>query len=1145
MKMLSELLETSTFPRFKTFLENESSSVASGVYSQPLAALAAHAFHQLSKKKKSVVLIVQSPKEVEIVLGDLKQWLPDEQVHYFPSLNLEPYEWRLPFGHIIEQRLSSFHYFLGGNHGVWVTSLTGFLQKLPDPRLIKREIITLSKGQEISFEDLKESLIHLGFSEEAMVEDMGQYSIRGGIMDIYPYLMDNPVRIELWGDEIESIREFDIFSQRSKTETQSIDILPIDECCLSPGEIEEGLLNLGDSFDSSLIEEEISRLLELNQRTGLAWQLPFFTPNESSLLDYIEGDPCIILSDKNSLGAHLEKSFTTFQQHYQSALEKGFIVAPPEKILFSLQELEKLFQTHTTYQTLRKPVEGPGHFLFDIEEQTNGGGNLNSIQSVLDDLQQKDYQVYILSPNQGQAERLKSLCKELPVTDVLIGQISKGFISHQDKVALFTDHQIFNRYNRSNFSRKHRGGVSIPDFDALTRNDVVVHQDYGIGQYLGIKRIQIQNYSVDCILLLYKDNSKLTIPVTDLKKLLKYSAKEEVSPILSKLGGKTWEQLKTKTKKSIIKLAKDLIELYAKRSAIKGYSFSKDSHFQLEFEDAFLYVPTPDQTKAIGEVKKDMEDPKPMDRLICGDVGFGKTEVAMRAAFKCVLDKKQVAVLAPTTVLVSQHFSSFQERFGNWPVQIEYINRFRTAKEEKDVLQRLKEGQIDILIGTHRLISKEVVFKDLGLIVVDEEQKFGVKQKDKLKQARAEVDVLSMSATPIPRSLHMSLVGARNFSLIQTPPRNRLPIETRVVTFKKDLIRESLEKELERGGQAFFVHNRVRDILEVALEIEKLIPQARVGVAHGQMNEKDLERIMLGFIRREYDVLICTSIIESGIDIPNVNTIIINKAQYFGLSQLFQMRGRVGRSAQQAYCLLVAPKKEKFTDEAKKRLYALEKFTELGSGYKLAMRDLEIRGAGNILGVEQSGHITSVGFDTYCALLKEAVRELQGRQEIPIPEPEIEFAKDAFIPETYVQDGLQRISLYQKIARYSQLEEVDDIEAEIKDRFGPLVASVTTLLQKTRAQIFARSLGFQKVILKKHKLTLEFSEIGQPQAKELALMLSGINQPFHCLNQTPLKVEVTLNGQTIADQILQTLEQLALLSQAMGSLKEKGTPSEE
>ncbi len=1108
---LSAEIALDLFPGFGDIQASDNNPpYISGLEGSALAAFVAS--QKKVQKTQSTLVIMEKPKDAELLVDDLKSWFDEDSVLYFPGLDLKPYEMRNPFGQLIEQRLQVFNQLMIQNPVIVVTTLSAFIQKLNSPSFIKREIISLEQGLELDLESLRETLIHMGFTEESLVEEMGQFSVRGGIVDLFPYLVDNPIRLELWGDTIESLREFDIFSQRTVQKLERAEIFPFDECCFSSKELEDGLLDIADKFeDSQFFESEIFRLTQRQDRTGLYWQKAFFSENQATLLDFAGNHFQIFLQNKDQVEASILKLWDGYTTAYHEASDLGRVVCPPKDLWLDAKAFWERLEKFPSIATGNLDVPLAHYKHFEIEKQTAGGGNLNSIQEVIDKLHQEGYRIFLTSPQPGQAERLKKIAAELPIEDVLVGHLSSGFINKNEKLALFTDHQIFNRFSSSSPHKKWKGGgVSIPNFDALSRGDVIVHQDYGIGQYIGIKRVKIENHSVDCILLQYKGNDKLTIPVSDLPKIQKYSSKEGASPMLSKLGGKTWEQQKSKTKKSIIKLARDLIELYAKRSAIKGFAFSNHEKLQQEFDGSFSYSPTPDQIKAFAEVKGDMEQDKPMDRLVCGDVGFGKTEVAMRAIFKAISDKKQVALVAPTTLLVSQHYASSCERFSDWPIQIEFMNRFKTSKEEKDILKRLAEGKVDLIVGTHRLFSQDVQFKDLGLIIIDEEQKFGVKQKEKLKKARTEVDVLSLSATPIPRSLHMSLVGARNFSVILTPPRNRLPIDTRVVQFDKKLLREAIDRELDRGGQCFFVHDRVMDLEERRDEVQELVPHARVGMAHGQMNEKDLERVMLAFINREFDILVSTTIIESGIDLPNVNTIIINHAHHFGLSQLFQMRGRVGRSGTQAFCLLVAPPELKFTDEAKKRLYSMQKFTELGSGYQLAMRDLEIRGAGNILGTEQSGHITAVGFDTYCRLLREAVQELQNRREIPPLEPIIEITEDAYLPELYITDGLQRITLYQKISRCETREGLDEIKEELKDRYGEIPVEAIHLLDSMKLKLFAQFLGFEKLEIKNQNLFMLYSPNHQPGPADLAHLSSLFKQPARFINQTPLQIILDL-----------------------------------
>jgi len=1114
---LADLFREETFPALSsTVFRQEDPLYVSGLAGSGVSALIARHFQDGAG---NILYLAPDAKNAELVAEDLESWLGEEQVLLFPGLDLKPYEWRKPFGHVLEQRLECFEALYKKKRSVLVTALPTFLTRLSSPDSLHLEILNLSVGSSLNLEEFREVVLHMGFSEAAVVQDIGEFSVRGEIIDIYPYLLDNPVRIVLFGDEIESVKEFDIFTQRSVKEIGQVDLFPLDECCFSHKDLEAGMERNLDRFPSEdSFKVENHRLLVKRDLEGIHWQKAFFKDLGFSILDFLGKDARVVIGDDDNLQAGVDRLMEAAREGYAEAQAKDRWVSRPDELFFAKADLDKIFSRYKRIKLGRLSWEGKGCRTFAMEEQARGGGGLAQAERMLGELELDGIRTYLVSSNEGQAERLRKLTAELPVAGVVVGHLTCGFVSREDGVAVFTDHQIFNRFSRKIKRKKQKGGgVSIQNFEALTRGDYVVHEDYGIGKFIGVKRIKAKTpagleHHVDCILLDFQGSDKLAMPVTDLTKLEKYSSEEGRVPVLAKLGGKNWEAQKEKAKKSIIKLAKELIELYAKRSVMPGYAFGADGEMQKEFEEAFEFDLTPDQAKAVADAKADMERPKPMDRLICGDVGFGKTEVAMRAAFKAVHDKKQVCILAPTTILAAQHFASFSDRFGNWPVRIDYLNRFKSPKEQKETIEAVGRGEVDLIIGTHRLISKDVAFKDLGLMVIDEEQKFGVKQKERLKEMRTHVDVLSMSATPIPRTLNMSLVGARDLSIIATPPRNRLPIDTRVVFHDAKTIRDAIEMELARGGQVFYVHNRVMDLAEVTTFVEGLVPHARVGMAHGQMNENDLEQVMAAFVNREYDILVATSIIESGLDISNVNTIIINRADLFGLSQLYQLRGRVGRSATKAYCLLISPDANKFTDEAKKRLYSLEKFTDLGSGFQIAMRDLEIRGAGNILGLEQSGHIAAVGFETYHRMLREAVKEMQGAKIIPPLNPEIDFPEDAFIPEEYVEDGFQRVALYQKLARCTEVTQVDELGKELVDRFGQMPPSAEVLLHTMLSRVAAQRLGFQKVAIQGNLLNLQYAEMHVPEKEELGALMAKFKRPMRFLYAKPLQMLVELGS---------------------------------
>ncbi len=1084
-------------------------------------------------KTGQILFLAADAKSAETMAEDLEGWLGDEAVIQFPGLDLKPYEWRHPFGHLLEQRLNGFEALYRKRNAVVVITLSDFLLKLNSPESLHLEILAFQKGETLSLRNFRETLLQMGFREENTVQDIGEFSVRGEIIDVYPYLAQHPFRIVLFGDSIEAIKEFDIFTQRSLREVEAIEIFPLDECSFTPKEIEAGMERHFDRFlGEGGFEAENHKLLIKRDFAGIHWQKAFFKELRYTLLDFLGPDPLVVLGDAEAMANTVDKVWSNALEGHAEAVHKDRWICRPNELWLDGPGLERLLGSVRHVRLSRVSWEGRLSRTLNVEAQTRAGAGLKDIDDRIRKLAQEGVQLYLTAPNEGQADRLRKLAVDLPVAGVVVGHLDCGFTLHDDAVAIWTDHQIFNRFSRKVRQRRQKGGgVSIQNFEALTRGDVVVHEDYGVGRFVGIKRIVAQGHAVDCILLDFSGTDKLALPVTDLGKLEKFSSEEGHIPQLSKLGGKSWEITKEKTRKAVLKLAQELIELYAQRSVVPGYPFAADGPLQAEFDQSFEWELTPDQAKAVQDSKNDMEAPRPMDRLICGDVGFGKTEVAMRAAFKAVADKKQVAVLAPTTILAAQHFDRFVDRFSSFPVRIESLTRFRTAKEQKEALKTAAEGGVDILIGTHRLLSKDVVFKDVGLLIIDEEQKFGVKQKERLKELRTQVDVLSMSATPIPRTLHMALIGTRDLSIIATPPRNRLPIETRVLPWDGRQIRDAINHELSRGGQVYFVHNRVQTMPETLEKLQALVPQARIGMAHGQMEEGELERVMSAFIAREYDILCCTAIIESGLDITNVNTMIVDRAELFGMSQLYQLRGRVGRSSAKAYCLLISPDANRFNDDMKKRLYSLEKFTELGSGFQIAMRDLEVRGAGNILGHDQSGHIATVGYETYVRLLQDAVKELQGQKKLPPLQVEIDFPLDAYLPEEYVADGLTRTAVYQKLTRLEALPEIDDLDKEMKDRFGPLPEPAHALLQTMRARLVAQKRGFATVELQGPKLLLTFAEAYQPDQAGLAEMVPLFKRTMRFIATKPLQIAVELNPpkgdhRQAIDQAIQVLRGL-------------------
>ncbi len=1127
---LKQSIEEGLFSGFKKIIPAKDTSNVphvSGLSEVAKASLIAESFLRDPSK---IVVLCSDVRTADAMVDDLGTFVGDESVLQVPELELAPYEWRTPFSNVVEKRLTFLNRLQSDTPFIAVATIKSALEKMSDPQQLFSNILTLKVGGEIEFDDLREQLMIMGFEEEPMVENIGEFSIRGCIVDIYPYLSDHPFRLEFFDTEIESIREFDIFSQLSQGKRGSIALFPMEEFCYSKDILEEGMLNVMELHgEADTLDAVQTAIIEQRDFLGIHWMRSFFQILNQSLFSVMGSDVSLYYTDSGEITTAINRYHEQLNKGYDTACESGHLPAKPETLFYTAEEFQTNLESMRRICFTRLSWDGKNSYEYTVTEQQRGAAGVNDLDELSREMTEKGYAVYLISSNQGQAERLKKLVADMAFTGILIGHLSSGFIIEEERVALFTDHQIFNKFSRKVRQQKYKGGVAIPSFEALTRGDYVIHQDHGIGKYIGIQRIDVKGGHADCILLEYNGKARLTVPVQDLQKLEKYVSKEGEGPSLNKLGTKSWSNLKERAKKKVVKIAKELIELYAKRQLVKGHAFNQENPLQEEFESAFEYEPTPDQHRASEDCKKDLARALPMDRLVCGDVGFGKTEVAMRAVFKVVCEKKQVAVLVPTTILASQHYNSFIDRFAAWPLEIEFINRFKSAKEKKEVYQKLKDGALDVVVGTHALLSKEVEFKDLGLIIVDEEQKFGVKQKEKLMDLKLSVDSLCMSATPIPRTLHLSLSGARDVSLISTPPRNRLPIETRVMHWEAETIRDAIYNEMNRGGQIFVVNDRVRTISQLAEQIEELVPEARVCVGHGQMNDTDLEQVMSAFLNREFDVLVSTTIIESGLDIPSANTMIINNAQNFGVSQLYQLRGRVGRSGLKAWAFMVTPRDKILSDDAQKRLKALEMFTDLGSGYQLAVRDLEIRGAGNLLGTQQSGHIAELGYETYVKMIREAVNELRGDADAPQINTKVEIPVDSFIPEAYVEDGLQRISLYQKIARVESFHEIEQVRMEFIDRFGALPDPCKMLIGSVEMRISAQKIGVELVEIEKHMLVLTFSQFHKPKPEQLVELMGRSNRPIRLIYEEPMQAVIDLNGRNEVEKCEQSIALMKVL----------------
>ncbi|MCK9182728.1 MAG: transcription-repair coupling factor [Fibrobacteraceae bacterium] len=1039
---------------------------------------------RFSKLPENIVVVVSDYRAGELWTENLQSLCGEDSVIFFPALGVKPYEAKLPFDGVLEERLRFFKRTRKNVPLIAVCPLDSFLLRLPSPGELERKSITFKPGDVVDPLSLRRTFGDMGFVEQPVVSSVGEFSIRGCIVDINLYLYPHPVRLEFFGDELESIRTFDIFSQRSIENLNRLEVYPHGEFTLS-------------------IEQMAA--VPKEEEAEIWWRRSSYQKLTSNVLDYMP-DSAVVFDGLSVLEDQASKMTAAFGAAYERSFCVGKGLSTPNDLWWHFDNFSPELKSHPLLDLTRARMDSSDWISIKSRPQDKSITGTSAIAKDVEAFVAKGGLVYLVAHSEGSAFRIKHLFEKLPIAGVLVGDLSEGFWIDDEGLAFLTESEIFNRTGKIKRKGVVSGSVSEALLvESLSRGDYVVHEDHGIGRYMGLVREQVNGGLVDCVLLEYAGKDRLKFPVSDLKKIEKLPDTEEVEPELANLGSKAWEKLKARVKKKVVEIARELVELYAKRELVEGFAFPPDSKMQKEFEDAFEYEPTPDQVRATAEIKHDMESVHPMDRLVCGDVGFGKTEVAMRAAFKCIYSKRQVAVLVPTTILAAQHYETFRDRFSAFPVRIALINRYRSVSEKKKIFADAAEGKYDIVIGTHALLSNKSTFKDLGLLIIDEEQKFGVKQKEHLRELRLAVDTLSMSATPIPRSLHLSMTGVRDISLINTPPMNRLPVETKILKRDDAILAEAIKDELARGGQVFVVNDRVQSIERLAEDVQELAPEARIAVAHGQMDDHDLERVMDAFVRRNFDILVSTSIIESGLDVPNANTIIIMNAHHFGISQLYQMRGRVGRSDVLAYAYLVTPKDAEISADSFKRLQALEQFTDLGSGYQLAMRDLEIRGAGNLLGSEQHGFIAEVGFETYVRLVREAVEELRGGGEEAKVQPRVELSIDAFLPEDYIVDGLSRISIYQRLARAASQSDLESLRVELVDRFGPIPPPAERIFLVSEVSLIASSLRIQGIDARKGMAAFTFIEFPPPDPKLLAVLSASSPYPMRYLGNSPLQ----------------------------------------
>lgn len=1162
---LQELLRAQDFQRLVTELrQNRSPLVASGV-SGPARALLAVALNK--ELQRPIALIVRSNRELETLERDLKFFHtalnPQRDKHdcvlTLPAAEVDPYQGLSPHAEVHQQRAHALDALARGKGDLLLTPARALIERVPAPKQLINLSLQLKVGEECPPELIVDMLIATGYLREEPITDIGTFSLRGGILDLFSPGMAQPCRIEFFGDEVESIRTFDTDSQRSTGTLEACRVVPMRAQTGGPEEFKKFARLARERWQDARYQKELSEKVSLTETgesfEGWEYLLPLVNPMESSLFDYLR-NPLIIVDEPSEITLELDKHFERMQERYQAADEAGNLALPPESLFMTVEGLRARLdhrqrlelrllgaeaarvdtQFDTDTQKPRKlflfPIEAcAGEHHIRVTSVRRYHGRIPDLAHELSEWRRQGGHSLLVMPSLGVAERVVEILRDYAVNAelrpelgvgemhdlmVTVGRLSAGFELPEAGLRLLIETDIFDEAAsvdlRPVTTKRKRTSISsfLSDFRDLKAGDYVVHVDHGIGQFQGLQQINVDARTKrEFMLLTYAEGAKLYVPVERLDLVQKYSSSESGSqPTLDRLGGIAWQKTKARVKKAMRDMAEELLKLYAERKLVRRQPFSEDTPFQQEFEDAFEYQLTADQETAVAEIKSDLHSDIPMDRLLCGDVGFGKTEVALRAAFKAVADGKQVAVLTPTTVLAFQHYKTFQQRFASFPVTIELLSRFRTAKEQKETVQRLGEGKVDIVVGTHRLLSKDVAFKNLGLVIVDEEQRFGVAHKERLKQLRRRVDVLTMTATPIPRTLNMSLAGLRDMSVIETPPSDRLAIQTHVVQFNESVIRSAIELELQRSGQAFFVHNRVETIYTIAELIKRLVPEARIGVGHGQMAEAELEQVMMKFIQHEIDVLVATTIIENGIDIPLANTIIIDRADHYGLAQLYQLRGRVGRSSRRAYAYLLIPSEHTLTPIARRRLAAIREFSDLGSGFRIAALDLELRGAGNLLGGEQSGHIDSVGFDLYCQMLERTVHELKGE---PIEEEtttSINIGVDVRIPEDYIADMGQRLRTYKRIAAASEAE-IKSIHDELEDRYGRCPQSVENLFRYARLRAYATHLGVISIDREGAQLAVKWSESARVNADKLIEMVStDANTSFSPSGVLKVKISV-------------------------------------
>jgi len=1083
--------------------QSQEDTYVSGLVGSATSMVVAESFKEA---KVPFLLILNDKEEAAYHLNDLENILGDDHVLFYPGSYRRPYQVEETDNANILLRSEVLNRINSRKKpALIVTYPEALFEKVVTRKELERNTLKIGVNDDLSIDFVNEVLFEYHFKRTDFVTEPGEFSVRGGILDVFSFSHDEPFRIEFFGDEVDSIRTFDVETQLSLEQVKKITVIP--------------------NIENKMIREQ-----------------------RESFFKYIAGKTVVFLKNQDLFFGAIDRSYSKATEAFE-ALDPIIKRAKPSELFCTSEMIREQLKRFSKVHF--QDTAGAAPITFNTKPQPAFNKHFNLLIENLNQNTADGYKNYIFCSTEQQAKRFRDIFRDaeqhVDQFETVVFPLFQGFIDDDLKTVCYTDHQIFERYHRFRLKNGYakKQAITLKEINNLEVGDYVTHIDHGIGKFGGLQKIDVEGKMQEAIRLFYGDRDILYVSIHSLHKISKYNGKEGKEPKIYKLGSDAWKKLKQKTKKRVKEIAFDLIELYAKRRTLKGFAFDPDSYLQAELESSFIYEDTPDQSSATIDVKKDMESERPMDRLVCGDVGFGKTEVAIRAAFKAVDNGKQVAVLVPTTILAFQHFKTFSERLSDLPVTVDYLNRFRTAKERRTVLEDLKSGKLDIVIGTHQLVNKNVVFKDLGLLVIDEEQKFGVAVKDKLKTIKENVDTLTLTATPIPRTLQFSLMAARDLSVITTPPANRYPVETHVIRFDEETIRDAISYEISRGGQVFFVHNRIENITEVAGMIQRLVPDAKIGIGHGQIEGKKLEDLMLRFMSGEFDVLVSTTIVESGLDVPNANTIFINNANNFGLSDLHQLRGRVGRSNKKAFCYFITPDYTVMTDEARKRISALEQFSELGSGFNIAMKDLEIRGAGDLLGGEQSGFINEIGFETYQKILAEAIDELKEKEFKDLYEetegPKKDFVRETTIdtdfellfPDDYVNNITERLNLYTKLNQLTAEEELQTFEKDLIDRFGALPPPAVDLMNSVRIKWLANKLGLERVIMKRKKMTGYFIADKESDFYQTDTFTKIIQYVQSHPQKITMKERATRNGL----RLLLTFKGITSVDKALAALK--------